>query len=55
MSSGYAFDWDAYWRDRERDDEWHAPAFWCNECGQPEYVGTPDNGCTRCGHTEETS
>ena len=33
----------------ERDAEWWAPAFWCTECGHPEYVGTPDNGCTRCG------
>ena len=55
MSAGYAFDWDAYWRDRERDEEWHAPAWWCPACGFAEYVGTPDNGCTRCGYTEETS
>ena len=28
------------------------PAYWCNECGYPEYVGTPEDGCTRCGHKE---
>lgn len=55
MSAGYAFDWDAYWRDRERDAEYWAPAYYCRACGHPEYVGTPDNGCTRCGHTEETA
>jgi hypothetical protein len=47
------FDTDAYWRGRERDEEWFAPAWWCNECGNPEYVGTPDNGCTRCGNKGE--
>jgi hypothetical protein len=53
MSAGYAFDWDAYWRDRERDDEWYAPAWWCNECGHPEYVGGPEAFCTRCGAPNE--
>jgi hypothetical protein len=24
MSAGYAFDWDAYWRDREQNEEWWA-------------------------------
>lgn len=34
---------------RERDEEWWAPAYWCPECGAAEYVGSPEDGCTRCG------
>jgi hypothetical protein len=49
------FDTDAYWLGRERDEEWSAPAYWCRECGRAEYIGAPENGCTRCGHTEEAS
>ena len=31
MSAGYAYDWDAYWLARERDEEWDR---WdCAECG----------------------
>lgn len=38
MSAGYAFDWDEYWRERERGEEWDR---WdCAECGAT-CVGDP--------------
>lgn len=36
---------------RERDAEWWAPAYWCQECGHPSYIGTPEDSCERCGAT----